>query len=87
MRRSERNAETHAWGRLWKDYEQGRLTIASRLHAVDAQPCVLFLGLPGLDVSEGFDGAETGVLSQGHGNRVQGVSKGAHGVLLQTRAL
>lgn len=43
--------------------------------------------MPRLDAGKSLDGAETRVLSKGHGDLVEGVGEGAHGVLLETRAL
>ena len=38
-----------------------------------------------LDAGERFDGRKTGVLSKGHGDSIESVGKGSHGILFETR--
>lgn len=61
--------------------------VATGHHAVDTQTGVLLLHLARLDRSETLDRAQTRVLGQGHGHRIQRISKGTHGVLLNAGAL
>ena len=62
-------------------YEDLAHVVAAGLHAIDAQPCVLFAYLSRFDFREGFDGTKARILGERHGDGVQGVGERAHRVL------
>ncbi len=58
------------------------LTVLPLPAAVDAEGGVVLLDLGGLDLGEGADGVQPGVLRQGQRHRLQGVGEGPERVLL-----
>lgn len=67
--------------------ELGLHIVAAGVHAVDAQTGIILLDLLGLNRGESFDGVEARVLGEGHGDGVESVGEGAHGVLFDAGAL
>lgn len=60
----------------------GRRTVLVPAHAVNTQSRVTLRNLPGLDLRERLDRAETGVLSEGERDGVEGRGESSHGILL-----
>ena len=63
------------------------LTIGPLVQTVDPKGRVHLLHLSGPDLGHGLDGVHAAVLGQCHGDDLQCVGEGAHGILLQGRAL
>ncbi|CAG2120135.1 unnamed protein product, partial [Medioppia subpectinata] len=56
-------------------------TRGSFVETIDSKPWVLFLDLSRLDFGDGFDGRESAILCQSHGNGLESVGERAVGVL------
>lgn len=63
------------------------LTICAFVQTVNSKSRVQLLHLSGSHFSHGLDGIHAAVFRKGHGDDLQRVGKGPHGVLLQGRAL
>ena len=63
--------------------------VGAATHAIDTKTTTTsrILDLLGLDLGEGSDGVETTVLGESHGDGVESVGEGAHGVLLEAGRL
>lgn len=63
------------------------LTIGAPVQAVDPKSGVHLLHLSGSHLGHGLDGVHAAVLGKRHGDDLQGVGEGPHGILLQGRTL
>ncbi len=58
------------------------LTISAQLQAVNAQDGIVQQNLLWFDISQCFYGVKAGIFRQSHRDRLQRISKGSHGILL-----